>query len=95
MLLKDEPGFGCVNRPVGDQGKSRPEITDSGVLVHGRLNSRIMLASQAVSCCRRIHGLSGVLLSSLSRSSEHPRVIATGAAGNVRAAMADLEMWLG
>ena len=55
MLLNDRSGFGGDTRPVGDQGKTRPGSTDFGVLVHDRLNSGIMLASQAViRCCWRI-----------------------------------------
>ena len=48
MLLNDRSGLGGDTRPVGDQGKTRPGSTDFGVLVHERLNSAIMLASQAV-----------------------------------------------
>ena len=51
VLLNDRSGLGGDTRPVGDQGKTRPGSTDFGVLVHDRLNSWIMLASQAVNGC--------------------------------------------
>jgi hypothetical protein len=47
VLLSDRSGLGGVNRPVGDQGKTRPGCTDFGALVHERFNNAIMLASQA------------------------------------------------
>ena len=49
--MNDQSGFGGDTRPVGDQGKIRPGSTDFGFLVHDRLNSGIMLASQAVNGC--------------------------------------------
>ena len=41
----------------------------------GGFDEAVMLERQAVSCCRRIHGLSCARFSSLSWSSKHPRVI--------------------
>lgn len=42
-----------IERSVGDQGNIRPGTANSGILVHDRLNSAIILASQAVNgCCR-------------------------------------------
>ena len=47
VLLNDRSGLGGVNRPVGDQGKKRPESTDFGDLVHDEFYNSIVLASQA------------------------------------------------
>jgi hypothetical protein len=46
--LTDRTVLGGVNRPVGDQGKTRPGITDFGDFVHETLDKVIMLASQAI-----------------------------------------------
>ena len=48
VLLTDRSGLGGVNRPVGDQGDTRPGITDFGNLVHETLDRVFTLASQAV-----------------------------------------------
>jgi hypothetical protein len=48
VLLTDRSGFGVHNRPVGDQGETRPGITDFGNPIHETLDRVIMLVSQAI-----------------------------------------------
>jgi hypothetical protein len=48
VLLTDRSDSGGVNRPVDDQGKTRPENTDFGGLFYETLNRVFTLASQVV-----------------------------------------------
>ena len=75
MLINERSGLLGDTRLVGDQVQKRLGTTDFGDLVHDGFSITVMLVSQEVICCRRIHGLSCVLLSSLSRPTEHPRMI--------------------
>jgi hypothetical protein len=54
VLLNDQSGLGGDPRPTSGQGKTRPGSANFDVLVHGRLHSAIMWASQAVNRLGRL-----------------------------------------